>query len=222
MEGRRRARAPRPEAEEVNTRYFVSRDPDGSVSHLARVFDDGNALWGEFFIDGQWRAHESATDYLFEQSAQEEIDEAQAQTIVGLLTSRRQKPADQMTEPAKVTPRQEEVIREAFQQFFPGGGPQLPLPIPDHGSVSGNDWTVRYALNADENGDPRLDFFAENRFTESVIGQVSHEGEAVALDSYADHYSYDPEVEGDKTSAEQQMNQHNSAVRQLLQTRRLA
>ena len=101
-------------------------------------------------------------------------------------------------------------------------GDGQPVPIPDHGRVSGNDWNVRYALNADENGDPRLDFLGESRLTEPLFGQVSHEGSAVALDSFVDHYSYDPEVEGDKAAAEQAMDEHNAAVLQRLRTRRLA
>ena len=206
----------------MTTRYFVTRDPDGSVSHLARVFDSGSALSGESFIDGEWRAHESATDDVLDRSLGDEIDEDEAQRALAVLAARQVQAADRIAEPARATARQEAVMREAFERFFPGGGPQLPVPIPDHGHVADDDWNVRYALNADENGDPRLDFFAESRITEPLFGQVSHEGNVVALESFVDHYSYDPEVDGDKAAAEQAMDEHNAAVQRRLTSRRLA
>lgn len=129
---------------------------------------------------------------------------------------------DRIAQVAQATEDQAAVIREAFRQFFPGGGPELPDPIPDHGSVSDNDWFVRYALNADENGDPRLDFFARNPLTEPLFGQVSHDGTVETLDSYVEHYSYDPAVPGDESAAERRMRDYNEEVGRRLKMRRLA
>jgi len=222
MDGRAGARSPRQDEEEVITRYFVSRDADGSVSHLARVFDNGTELWGEFFINGRWQADASATDYLFDQSFREELDADEAQAIVESLAAGTRAAPDRMAQPAEATSHQAAVIRRAFGEFFPGDGPQLPDPLPDHGSISGGDWSVRFALNTDENGDPRLDFFAENRFFEPLFGQVSHDGHAVTLDSFVQYFSYDPDVDGDKSAAEQRMLDHNQAVERALKSRRLA
>lgn len=204
------------------TRYFVSHDRDGSISHLARVFDDDTALWGEFYINGEWQAHESATDYLFERSSQEEIDEGQAQQIVESLAAASQQAPEAEARAGEATADQAAVIREGLAKFLPGGGPELPDPIPDHGYISDDDWSIRYALNTDESGNPRLDFLAENRFSDPLIGQVSHDGEAVVVESVRQSYSYDPEVEGDKDAAEQALFDHHRAVEQLLQARRLA
>jgi hypothetical protein len=35
-------------------KWFVDRDPDGTVSRVIRVHDDDDGLWGEFFRDGEW------------------------------------------------------------------------------------------------------------------------------------------------------------------------
>ena len=210
------------EGQEVSTRYFVERDSDGSVSHLARVFDSGTELWGEFYIDGEWQRHESATDYLFDQSPHEEIDEKESEAIVTALAARTALEAEQVAQPGKATAAQADAIRKAFHQFLPGGGPELPDPIPDRGQVFGNDWSVQYALNMDDDGRPRLDFLAQNRVTEPFLGQVSHDGTAVALDSFKQHLSYDPDVEGDKLAAEHKMREHNSSLEQQLKQRRLA
>ena len=129
---------------------------------------------------------------------------------------------DRIAEPAQATAAQAALIRDAFHQFFPSGGPQLPDPIPDHGNVSSNDWTVRYALNTDDSGGPRLDFFAENRFVDPLLAEVFHDGRTVVLDSLVQHYSFDPKVEGDGTAAEQRMLDQNREFVRRLKMRRLA
>ena len=64
------------------TRYFVSRDPDGTVSQLARLRWAGDGLWGEVFRGGRWEDHPGwAMRYLFDPLLGEEISEAEADTI---------------------------------------------------------------------------------------------------------------------------------------------
>lgn len=35
-------------------KWFVDRDPDGTVSRVIRIHDDGGELRGEYYRDGQW------------------------------------------------------------------------------------------------------------------------------------------------------------------------
>jgi hypothetical protein len=39
---------------EAKVTWYVDRDPDGSVSRVIRVHDDGSRLWGEYLRDGAW------------------------------------------------------------------------------------------------------------------------------------------------------------------------
>ncbi len=69
-------------ARKDSTRYFVSRDPDGTVSHLARVRSSDKALWGEVFHRGRWEDHPGwAMRYLFDPLLGDEISEAEADEI---------------------------------------------------------------------------------------------------------------------------------------------
>jgi hypothetical protein len=35
-------------------KWFVDRDPNGTVSRVIRIHDGDDGLWGEFFRDGEW------------------------------------------------------------------------------------------------------------------------------------------------------------------------
>ncbi len=62
-------------------RYFVSRDRDGSVSHLARLRWSGNGLWSEVLRGGRWEENSWAMSYLFDPLLGDEITEAEADKI---------------------------------------------------------------------------------------------------------------------------------------------
>ncbi|MDP9071475.1 MAG: hypothetical protein M3N68_09380 [Actinomycetota bacterium] len=63
-------------------RYFVSRAPDGSVSHLVRVRWSDKGLWGDSFRGGRWEEGSTwAKRYLFDPLLGDEISEAEAEKI---------------------------------------------------------------------------------------------------------------------------------------------
>ena len=72
-----------------SVKYFVQRDPDGTVSHLARIREVPDVgLWGEFFRDGQWHESAAAMDYLLDPLLGDRITEQEAAVIASDLTRR--------------------------------------------------------------------------------------------------------------------------------------
>jgi hypothetical protein len=67
--------------------YFVSRDPDGSVSHLVRVAETDDAIGGEYFQSGRWIVDGSVSEYLFDRTLGEEVSAGEAATIEAALTA---------------------------------------------------------------------------------------------------------------------------------------
>ena len=62
-----------------SVKYFVRRDPDGTVSHLVRIRELPDAgLWGEFFRDGQWHESAAVMDYLLDPLLGDRISEQEA------------------------------------------------------------------------------------------------------------------------------------------------
>jgi hypothetical protein len=63
-------------------RYYVHRDPDGSVATLARIHDDETGLWGESWdLDG-WRESVGVLDFLSDPGYGDLIDEETAAKII--------------------------------------------------------------------------------------------------------------------------------------------
>ena len=72
-----------------SVKYFVRRDPDGTVSHLVRVRELPDAgLWGEFFRDGQWHDSAAVMDYLLDPLLGDRISEQEATAIAADLSRR--------------------------------------------------------------------------------------------------------------------------------------
>ena len=72
-----------------SVKYFVRRDPDGTVSHLVRVRELPDAgLWGEFFRDGQWHESAAVMDYLLDPLLGDRISEQEATAIAADLSRR--------------------------------------------------------------------------------------------------------------------------------------
>ena len=72
-----------------SVKYFVRRDPDGTVSHLVRIREVPDAgLWGEFFRDGQWHESAAVMDYLLDPLLGDRISEQEATAIAADLSRR--------------------------------------------------------------------------------------------------------------------------------------
>ena len=72
-----------------SVKYFVRRDPDGTVSHLVRIREVPDAgLWGEFFRDGQWHDSAAVMDYLLDPLLGDRISEQEATAIAADLSRR--------------------------------------------------------------------------------------------------------------------------------------
>ncbi len=70
----------------MTVRYFVSRDPDGSVSHFVRVTETDTAIDGEYFQSGRWIADGSVTEHLLDPTLGEEVSAGEAAEIEASLT----------------------------------------------------------------------------------------------------------------------------------------
>lgn len=64
-----------------STRYFITRDHDGSIALLVRILQDDSGLWGESLEDGQWIEYPVLTDVLIDPLFGEEISEVEARAI---------------------------------------------------------------------------------------------------------------------------------------------
>ncbi len=69
----------------MTVRYFVSRDPDGSVSHFVRVTETERAIDGEYFQSGRWIADGSVTEHLIDPTLGDEVSAAEAEEIEAAL-----------------------------------------------------------------------------------------------------------------------------------------
>jgi hypothetical protein len=105
-----------------------------------------------------------------------------------------------------------EAIRAAFRDYFNASGPELPDPVPPKGAVAGGGWTVRYVVGADAQGRPALDFLAEHRLSTPVHGRIAADGTAETLDSFRDHYVFNPAIDADEDAARARMEAHNRRV----------
>ncbi len=105
-----------------------------------------------------------------------------------------------------------EKIRESFAAYFKSAGLQLPDPVPPRGGASGKGWSVRYVVLQDENGQPCLEFIANNRMTNPRHIRILNGGEIVSLPGFEEDYSYNADIPGDKEAAQARMKAHNDAV----------
>ena len=103
-------------------------------------------------------------------------------------------------------------IRESFAAYFENFGIQLPDPVPARGYILEQDWSITYVVLPDEQGQPSLEFVAENRFTNPRHIRILSSGETIPLDAIRDSFTYDPDVPGDREAAEARMIAHNEAV----------
>jgi hypothetical protein len=72
-----------------SVRYFVRRDPDGTVSHLVRIREVPDAgLWGEYFRDGEWHESAAVMDYLVDPLLGDRINEEEATVLAADLGRR--------------------------------------------------------------------------------------------------------------------------------------
>jgi hypothetical protein len=187
----------------MTRRYFISGFVDGSVSHLVRITETDTTLVGEYYIDGAWVEDGSAMEYLYGGTAGEEIDEQRARKVIAAFGL-----SEDATPP---TGTHDDGLRNRLRSLLPDDAPRLPEPIPAGGVVSGNDWTVRFALNADDDGGHGLDFYAENPYTSDVHGRIDADGSVTLFDVMESEFSYDPEVE-DRDEAEARQRAHNARV----------
>jgi len=105
-----------------------------------------------------------------------------------------------------------EKIRESFKNYFQAFGIELPEPIPSQGQLSINDWFIRYVLTQDEQQASCLDFYAHHPQTNPRHVRILRNGEVIALESFLDGFSFDPNIEGDKEAALKKFRKHNERV----------
>ena len=112
-------------------------------------------------------------------------------------------------------------IREGFRAYFDTPGVALPDPIPVEGKIQAKGWSITYILRQDEAGEPYLDFFAENRFTNSRHARILSTGKVVALESYQDALIFEDENDNDWGRAAAAQHEHNQRVSRVLRKKGL-
>ncbi len=114
-----------------------------------------------------------------------------------------------------------EKIREAFAAYFEEFEIELPKKIAKKGTLSAHGWTITYVLGTDEQGQPCLDFLAENRMTNMRHVRISQSGEIKELATIRETYAYNPQIEGDQARAEREFQAHNNHVAEILRAKDL-
>ena len=112
-------------------------------------------------------------------------------------------------------------IREAFRQYFDTPGVELPQPIPERGAVRHAGWDIRYVREQDAHGQPTLEFFGQNRMTNSRHARILASGEVVPLDSYRDALILQDENDTDWGRAAAEQKKHNERVSEQLRKKGL-
>ena len=69
-------------------KWFVDRDPDGSVSRVIRIHDDGDQMWGEFYRDGTWVTDPVVLEVLWDGSWGQPVSAEEGEAIVAALGAR--------------------------------------------------------------------------------------------------------------------------------------
>jgi hypothetical protein len=112
-------------------------------------------------------------------------------------------------------------VQEGFKAFFDTKGLELPDPVPAHGQVSGGGWTVKYVSGQDANGELYVDFFAQNRKTNSRHVRIGTDGKAKSLENYQEALIFDSETGEDWGKAAAKQEAHNRKVTEILEAKGL-
>lgn len=123
-----------------------------------------------------------------------------------------------MSESANTT--QLDAIRAAFKRYFNAPDVELPQTLYTHGVVKKGDWHIAYRLDESETGEPTLDFFAENRHTNSRHVRITATGEYVTLENYQDALIFAPGEE-DWGKAATERDENNNKVTEILKSKGL-
>jgi hypothetical protein len=112
-------------------------------------------------------------------------------------------------------------LRAGFRDYFATPGVELPTPVPPKGEIRAGGWVIAYVLCQDDEGNPYLDFFAENRFTNSRHARILATGDIVPLESYQEALIFEDENDDDWGRAAAAQHAHNQRVTQILQQKGL-
>jgi hypothetical protein len=112
-------------------------------------------------------------------------------------------------------------IRAGFIAYFDTADIALPTPIPQHGKIKAKGWAIVYVLTQDDTGTPYLDFFAENRFTNSRHVRILGTGKIIPLESYQDALIFENEDDEDWGRAAARQHEHNQDVTRILREKGL-
>lgn len=186
--------------EHVAEYWFVERDPDGTVSHLARVTETDTAQFGEYLQDGTWHEDSAVLGYLTDRGMAELIEPDEGRLLAAELG------ADTTTRSPG--------IAAGFAEYFGAFGLELPDPIPRVGLVQHDGWTVRFRLT---DAGERLDFLALSPHTLPIHGEVRADGSVILHDSYRETYSVPADATPDEAArAEAELDAHNARVNEEL------
>ncbi len=114
-----------------------------------------------------------------------------------------------------------EKIRKAFKDYFaPQGVVELPDPLPQRGTVRAAGWIVRF-VRGEEDGQPYVDCYAQNRMTNSRHFRIHADGEIEGLENYREGIVLDESTGDDMSKAAAAADQHNRKVTRILEEKGL-
>jgi hypothetical protein len=113
-------------------------------------------------------------------------------------------------------------LQEGFRAYFNNtSGIELPVPLPERGEVRAAGWTIKFVRCADVDGTACLDFYAQNRMTNSRHVRVLASGKIEDLESYQDAIVFNTETGDDWGKALQARDEHNKRVTEALEAKGL-
>lgn len=112
-------------------------------------------------------------------------------------------------------------LHEKFKAYFDTPGLELPAPIPAKGELKGGGWTVTYVKGQTASGEDYVDFFAQNRQTNSRHVRITAGGQDQALENYQDALIFENENDQDWGKASARQAAHNKKVTEILQSKGL-
>ena len=200
----------------MSTRWFVTRDLNGAVTHLTRIVDTGQELHGAFYRGGAWHEDGTVVRALFDaMPGEDEIDESEADAIIGELED--EGAADDESEDPDLSA--DALRRAGFLSFFEFADIRLPADLGWRGLIEQDGWGIRYVLNPQPGGGHRLDFLAMNAGSDPIHGGVNDDGSVEIFEGPLQSFSVAPGDEAE--AAEHRFDEHNEHVEAELARKRL-
>jgi hypothetical protein len=124
-----------------------------------------------------------------------------------------------------------ELIADSFNDYFGNFNVRITpddVAVGVHGTVveqlsDGHpppSWYVQYRVDADNDGQPFLEFYATSRMTNDRHARISADGRGEHLEAVSEMYAYDPEAPAEvQAAAREEFDKRNREITEILRAR---